>query len=333
MRNFLFIPLFLLFLQVDSYGQIKKVKAFGDKLTKTLIESDTASYYALALPVDVAIETYRPQIEAEVGEDGLEEALQNVREYYPVMVEQEYGPYFINMRNTIEVFELKLEDIEYEIYEMEMPADSEGMIPVLGRIPHEKWKYLCFYAYEHEGEMCLPSGFVMISETNLFEEGEELMKFDFSADDAGMLQAVGKLELAYDNASPAAVRDCIMDGIVLVGIEQSSRDSDAPGEFEFISGKWDYGYYVNDIEEYVGSIAFDFNFKIFEDHIAYSFSNFVHSSESDGRKALGRLPYEVNDEITEVFNEFEWEEIMVQLYDNHVSAIRRATRTLDDCFE
>lgn len=326
---------FYLFLLIASniYSQNKEIEIFGNLLTESIMKNDSTSFQSLILPKEAIIEKFKSKIPKDLSKEEIESAIKNINENYDEYRSYSYGLSFLNLTNKTGIFNLDLNSIKYDIVEIEETKKDTSFIAIHGTINHEKFSHFTFIVSNFNGKLYLASHLINISEVNKFEERKNLKKVILSSDEKGNLIAKGKIELENKTASKEEILDCILNSSMTIGIEETSKTVNNKLDFEFIKGKWQYTYYVNNSSDFAGIVEFKYEFKIFNGNIDYRYYDFIHYKDDSEFKSIGQLPFEITESILNVFTKEQYNTIISDIYMNQVLAIKRTKQYTDKCFE
>ncbi len=332
MKQLSHIIIFLLSL-LYSNAQQNKIQSFGNRLAESILKKDSIAFQKLILPKEAVIEGIKTGFTFKLSKEEINSALENINTHYDQMIHSIFDLKFLNLTTKTEIFKLDLRNVDYKIVETEETKKDTSLIAVHGAIHHEKFPHFTFYLTNFEDKLYLARHEINISEVNKFEERQKLKKVQPSSDDNGNLVFKGRINLDNALAPKKEILDCILNSIVTIGVEDSSLSSKSDSHHEYINGKWQYTYYVDDTSLFAGLIEFKYEFKIFDGYIDYTYYDFIHIKDDSEFESLGQLPLKINENILKVFTQEQYKEIVTDIYTNQVLAIKRTMRFTNECFK
>ena len=311
-------------------SQEKPYEKLGRLILKSVVENDSILFKSLIIPEKAVAESLKKMYRKERSKEILDEVLSNLPETYRETVDKEFMLKYHLMVNKARIFNLDFKDINYEILKSSNRFDKEmGVTRIFATIDHPKFKYFSFGMIAYKGKQYLVDSRVDISEVNKYSERDFLNRVVLSEDDYGHVQSVGTIALASDKEDAEIMR-CIIDNLFLVGVTDTyiSEDSTSPS---YLKGQWEFRYYVNDINDYIGSIGFHYEYKVEKGTLTYKFYKYYHDQDNSDYESVGALPMNYNKKIAEVFTRDEYYEMLYDTKINVRSAIKRLKRSVDKC--
>ncbi|WP_157957256.1 hypothetical protein [Winogradskyella tangerina] len=316
-----------------SFGQDKDYEILGKALAESIVKNDSLAFYNLILPKEAAVEFFKSMAGDQLSAANLEMATESILANYEEIVTSTFALSFFNLTTKAEIFDLDLSDVNYEVVETNDTKDLPNVMAIHGSVDHHKFPHFTFYAIDFEDQLYLASHLISISETDAFKVRESLKKVDLSADENGYVICQGILQLEDQNAPKKEILNCLLATPIVIGLQESSEDTDEAIDKEYIRGKWEYGYYVNNTTDLAGRVSFKYEFIISDGVINYRYYDFTHDKGSSEFNSIGKLPFEINDAVLKVFTNKQYREIMGDIRFNHVANIKRLKEFADKCFK
>lgn len=313
-----------------SFAQERNYEALGNLILKSVVENDEALFKTLIIPEEAVWENLKKIYASEWSKEEKRQAFMNLPENYRNTVEKDFMIKFNMMASKVEFFNLNLDSIDYELLNEQDSYDKQiGVQRIFGTIDHPKFKYFSFGMIGYKDKYYLVDSRVDISEVNKYSERNFLNNVIMSANEEGGLQSVGKFTIASEKKD-ADVFQCIFDNLILFGVEEThvSTDDNLPS---YIKGRWQFPYRINDVETYVGTVSFDFEYTLQHGVLAYKYDNYKHIKDGSSYESLGLMPFKYDKRVSVVFEQNDYYEMLYDTRVNVKSAIKFLKQAADKC--
>jgi len=258
----------------NSFCQEKDFEILGRSLAESILKNDSISFHSLILPKKAVIEKIKKETKDKLSTEAIASTVKNINENYNSLVSSTFSLSFLNLVTKTNIFNLNLKNVTYKVVETEETKNDPSIFAVRGTIDHSKFQYFTFYASKFEEKLYVASPLIQISEVNKFEERKRLKEVKLSSDENGNLISKGTIELDNSTTSKKDILNCILNAPITIGVEETSKFSDNTSAYEYIKGKWEYTYYVNDLSDFAGIVEFKYEFKISDGKIDYEYYDF-----------------------------------------------------------
>jgi len=331
--KYILIFVFIIAPLKNTKGQKEQIQEFGNTLALSIKSKDSILFKSLVIPKEGTIDILIEQSE-NISPTERKEITNLIHESYEFSVLPNFMFKFFLLTKKTEIFDLEFNDLNFRIIETEETKEQKNIHAVYASLNHDKFKHFTFYVYSYKGNLYLPTQLIDISEVNKFEQRKQLRKVELSADETGHLISEGSIILENSLATKDDILSCYIDNSLLtIGLTEHSYHTEHNNAYEFVKGSWEYIYAVNDLSDEAGSVAFTYEFKIFDDRIDYLYSDYIHTQGDSNFKSLGQLPLKINEQVKQVFTSNQYDEILNDVHLNVIAAVKRTKEYLDKCLK
>ncbi|MCK8479877.1 hypothetical protein [Psychroserpens algicola] len=316
------------FLSVSS--QEKTHEKLGNLILKSVRNNDADLFKTLIIPEAAVWENLKKLYASEWTKEQEQQAFLDLSDNYRQTIENDFMTKFSKMVSKTKLFDLDFNSVSYEVLNEHDAFDKTiGVVRIFGTIEHQKFKYFSFGMIEYQNQFYLVDPRVDISEVNKYSERDFLNSVVLSADDVGKIQSVGSLRI-NSQKSDAIMFQCIIDNLILFGVEEQYISKE-PSKASYLKGEWQFPYRINDTENYIGTVSFNFEYTLEKGILTYMYYNYRHDTDDSDYKSLGLLPFEYNDFVAQVFTQNEYYEMLYDTEINVKLAIKRLNQIVDKC--
>lgn len=330
--NFRYILLLIAvcLLPFSVISQEKSYERLGNLILESVRTSDTLLFKSLIIPEKAVWENFKKIYASKWTKEEAQQAQLDLPENYKKTVENDFMLKFSRMIAKAKQFNLNFNSVAFELSNENDRFDRQmGIVRVFGIIDHPKFKYFSFGMITYKGNYYLVDPRVDISEVNKFSERNFLNTVVMSSNSKGELQSVGTIKIA-SKKSDSEVFQCITNSLTLFGVEDT-HISDNNVSPSYIKGSWQFPYRINDSEDYIGIISYDFEYTLLKGVLTYHYSNYVHDKDDSDYEAIGVLSLKYNDTIARVFSQNEFYEMLYDTELNLKLAIKRLKQSTEVC--
>nr|WP_321234235.1 hypothetical protein [uncultured Psychroserpens sp.] len=328
-KSVLFSTLFLI-LSFSVKAQERTYEKLGNLILESVKKNDASLFKSLIIPEEAVWENFKKMYASEWTKEEEQQAFLDLPKNYKESVESDFMAKFLIMVTKAETFKLSFDSMAYEIVDDNDRFDKEmGVVRIYGTIGHPKFKYFSFGMINYKDKYYLVDTRVDISEVNKYSERNFLNNVILSENADGAIQSVGSLRLA-SHKSDSELFQCVVDNLILFGVEEIYV-SEVIGSPSFIKGQWQFPYRINNSEDYIGTISYNFEYSLDNGVLTYTYSNYMHEKDNSKYKSLGILPLEYSASISKVFTQNEYYELLYDTEINLKLAIKRLKQSVDKC--
>lgn len=326
-----FLVAFFVYLSFSSVmAQKTDYEVLGNSILVSVVNNDIALFKSLIIPEEVVWENLKKVYGDRWSKEEEEQALKKLSNDYKNTVEKDFLVKFNMMVSKVELFDLKFKDVSYEVLREYDRYDKQmGIQRIFGTINHPKFKYFSFGMIRHNDKFYLVDPRVDISEVNKYSERIFLNSVVMSENDNGGLQSRGRCSIS-SNKSDSEVFQCLIDNLTLYGVTQTfiSPNESSPS---YLKGTWQFPYRITEADTYIGLISFNFEYTLFEGELTYKFDSYKHFKDGSDFESLGIMPFKYNKQVSKVFEQNDYYEILYDTQLNVKSAIKQLKQAADKC--
>ncbi|WP_460218683.1 hypothetical protein [Psychroserpens sp. MEBiC05023] len=326
---------FLLFTVISfvSYAGLTQEKpyvALGNAILKSVETNDATLFKSLIIPEDAVWLNLKKMYASEWTKEEEKQVYLELPENYKSTVENDFMTKFSLMVTKTQTFKLNFDTVEYELLDDYNRFDKElGVVRVFGTVNHSKFKYFSFGMIGYKNKYYIVDPRVDITEVNKYSERDFLNNVTLSADVNGNLESMGSMSI-QSSKNDAEVFQCLIDDLMLYGIEETKLVSDYSSA-SYIKGQWQFPYRINDSNDYIGMISYNFEYKLYKGVLYYKYSNYFHDQEESNYKSIGLLPLHYTEAISKVFTKNAYYEMLYDTEINLKHAIKKLKQSVDKC--